>query len=134
MNKLNRRDFVKTSAAVSSFFVLPPGLLANSPIERVCTAHIGTGGKGRVDTAELVKHERVQPVGFCDVDRTRGMADSWLPKHNSAKFFQDYRETLAGFDYAGPLAESLCLGVVACQFPGKRLEWDAQKMRVKNLA
>jgi predicted dehydrogenase len=43
-------------------------------------------------------------------------------------------KTLAGFDYAGPLAESLCLGVVACQFPGKRLKWDAKKMRVTNLA
>ena len=41
-------------------------------------------------------------------------------------------KTLAGFDYAGPLAESLCLGVVACQFPGKRLEWDAKKMHVTN--
>ena len=95
MNKLSRRDFVKTSAAVSSFFVLPSGLRANSPNGRVCTAHIGTGGKGRVDTAELVKHERVQAVGFCDVDRERGMIDSWLSKHKSAKFFQDYREMLA---------------------------------------
>ena len=95
MNKLSRRDFVKTSAAVSSFFVLPSGLRANSPNSRVCTAHIGTGGKGRVDTAELVKHERVQAVGFCDVDRERGMIDSWLSKHKSAKFFQDYREMLA---------------------------------------
>ena len=43
-------------------------------------------------------------------------------------------KTLAGFDYAGPLAESLCLGVVACQFPGKRLEWDAKKMHVTNHA
>jgi hypothetical protein len=43
-------------------------------------------------------------------------------------------KTLAGFDYAGPLAESLCLGVVACQFPGKRLNWDAKKMHVTNLA
>ena len=95
MNKLSRRDFVKTSAAVSSFFVLPSGLRANSPNGRVCTAHIGTGGKGRVDTGELVKHERVQAVGFCDVDRERGMIDSWLSKHKSAKFFQDYREMLA---------------------------------------
>ena len=95
MNQLNRRDFVKTSAAVGSFFVLPSGLLANSPNGRVCTAHIGTGGKGRVDTGELVKHKRVQPVAFCDVDRARGMADSWLSKHKSAKFFQDYREMLA---------------------------------------
>ena len=95
MNKLSRRDFVKTSAAVSSFFVLPSGLRANSPNSRVCTAHIGTGGKGRVDTGELVKHERVQAVGFCDVDRERGMIDSWLSKHKSAKFFKDYREMLA---------------------------------------
>jgi predicted dehydrogenase len=94
MNKLSRRDFVKTSAAVSSFFVLPSGLRANSPNGRVCTAHIGTGGKGRVDTGELVNHERVQAVGFCDVDRERGMIDSWLSKHKSAKFFQDYREML----------------------------------------
>ena len=42
-------------------------------------------------------------------------------------------KTLAGFDYAGPLAESLCLGVVACQFPGKRLDWNAKKMKVTNL-
>ena len=95
MNKLSRRNFVKKSAAVSSFFVLPSGLRANSPNGRVCTAHIGTGGKGRVDTAELVKHERVQAVGFCDVDRERGMIDSWLSKHKSAKFFKDYREMLA---------------------------------------
>jgi hypothetical protein len=42
-------------------------------------------------------------------------------------------KTLAGFDYSGPLAESLCLGVVACQFPGKRLNWNAKKMKVTNL-
>ncbi len=41
--------------------------------------------------------------------------------------------TAAGFDYAGPLAEALCLGVVACQFPGKRLKWDSRRMRVTNL-
>ena len=43
-------------------------------------------------------------------------------------------ETAAGFDYAGPLAEALCLGVVACQFPGKRLKWNSRKMRVTNHA
>jgi hypothetical protein len=42
-------------------------------------------------------------------------------------------ETTAGFDYAGPLAEMLCLGVVAGQFPDKRLKWDAKKMKVTNL-
>ena len=41
-------------------------------------------------------------------------------------------KTLAGFDYAGPLAEALCLGVVACQFPGKRLKWNSKEMQVTN--
>ena len=68
MKNTSRRDFFKTSTVAGSFFILPSGLLANSPNSRVCTAHIGTGGKGRVDTGELVKHEREQTVGFCDVD------------------------------------------------------------------
>ena len=95
MKQLKRRDFIKTSTAVSSFSILPSGLLANSPNGRICSAHIGTGGKGRVDTISLVAHERVQPVGFCDVDSNRGQAKSWLSEHSSAKFFQDYREMLA---------------------------------------
>ncbi|MEM7697587.1 MAG: gfo/Idh/MocA family oxidoreductase, partial [Verrucomicrobiota bacterium] len=41
--------------------------------------------------------------------------------------------TTAGFDYAGPLAEMLCLGVVAGHFPGQRLDWDAKAMQVTNL-
>ena len=95
MKQLKRRDFIKTSTAVSSFSILPSGLLANSPNGRICSAHIGTGGKGRVDTISLVAHERVQAVGFCDVDSNRGQAKSWLSEHSSAKFFQDYREMLA---------------------------------------
>ena len=43
-------------------------------------------------------------------------------------------ETSAGFDYAGPLTEALLLGVVANRFPEKRLEWDAEKLQVTNLA
>ena len=42
-------------------------------------------------------------------------------------------KTEAGFDYAGPLAEMLCLGVIAGNFPTKRLEWDAGNMKVTNL-
>lgn len=41
--------------------------------------------------------------------------------------------TSAGFDYAGPLTESLLLGVVANRFPDKKLMWDAANLRVTNL-
>ena len=95
MKNTTRRSFLQSSGAVGSFLILPSGLRANSPNGRICTAHIGTGGKGRVDTISLVSHERVQAIGFCDVDRKRGQADSWLSEHKSARFFQDYREMLA---------------------------------------
>ena len=41
--------------------------------------------------------------------------------------------TNAGFDYAGPLTESLLLGVVANRFPDTTLQWDASKGQVTNL-
>jgi len=41
--------------------------------------------------------------------------------------------TSAPFSYAGPLTEALLLGVVANRFPGRKLEWDAEKLQVTNL-
>lgn len=41
--------------------------------------------------------------------------------------------TSAGFDYAGPLTESLLLGVVANRFPDTKLMWDAVNLQVTNL-
>ena len=38
----------------------------------------------------------------------------------------------AGFDYSGPLTETVLLGVLAARYPGKRLEWDAAKLRFTN--
>lgn len=95
MNNTTRRKFLKTTAAVSGFFVLPSGLLSNPPNSRLCSAHIGTGGKGRIDLPQLAKDPRVQVLGLCDVDRERGAADANLKKFASAKFFMDYREMLA---------------------------------------
>ena len=95
MKNSTRRNFLKSSAAVGSFFVPPSGLLAKSPNSKLCSAHIGTGGKGRVDTNGIAKHDNVQVLGLCDVDRKRGQADHWLNRFKSAKFYQDYREMLA---------------------------------------
>jgi len=35
----------------------------------------------------------------------------------------------AGFDYAGPLTETVLLGPIATHFPNTTLEWDARRMR-----
>ena len=42
--------------------------------------------------------------------------------------------TSANFGYAGPLTEALLLGVVANRFPDTKLEWDAARLQVTNLA
>lgn len=41
--------------------------------------------------------------------------------------------TSASFSYAGPLTESLLLGVVANRFPDTKLQWDTENLRVTNL-
>jgi predicted dehydrogenase len=41
--------------------------------------------------------------------------------------------TSAGFDYAGPLTETVLLGNLAKRFPGEALAWDAESLRVTSL-
>lgn len=43
-------------------------------------------------------------------------------------------KTSAGFDYAGPLTETVLLGGVATHFPKTTLKWDAAKLAFPNLA
>jgi predicted dehydrogenase len=39
---------------------------------------------------------------------------------------------ISNFDYAGPLTETVLLGVLALRAPGRRLEWNAEKQQVTN--
>ena len=41
--------------------------------------------------------------------------------------------TTADFTYAGPLTESLLLGVVANRFPGRTLDWNAETLEVRDM-
>jgi predicted dehydrogenase len=38
----------------------------------------------------------------------------------------------SNFDYGGPLTELALLGIIAMQFKGQKLEWDAPRMRFRN--
>ena len=98
MKNKSRRDFIKSSSAIGSFFILPSGLRAKAPNSKICTAHIGTGGKGRIDTMYLAKHTNVEVIGLCDVDYSHGKIDTWSKQFKSATAFQDYREMLAKLD------------------------------------
>jgi Oxidoreductase family, NAD-binding Rossmann fold/Oxidoreductase family, C-terminal alpha/beta domain len=42
-------------------------------------------------------------------------------------------KTAAGFDYSGPLTETVLLGTVALRCAGKELAWDAARMEVTNV-
>jgi hypothetical protein len=42
------------------------------------------------------------------------------------------KKTTDGFDYAGPLSETVQLGNVAARLPGQRLEWDTTALNVTN--
>lgn len=42
-------------------------------------------------------------------------------------------KTAAGFDYAGPLTETILLGTVALRCPDRELTWDAEQMKITNL-
>ena len=98
--KATRRHFLKATSAVAGFHILPSGLLANPPNSRLCTAHIGIGGKGQSDLEQFASHPNTQVVALCDVDRA-----TLTPKQNKGKragnpfkdvpFFQDYRDMLA---------------------------------------
>ena len=44
----------------------------------------------------------------------------------------DRGQTSAGFDYAGPLAETVLLGTVACRFPQTTLQWNARRLKFRN--
>ena len=40
---------------------------------------------------------------------------------------------VSNFDYSGPLTEVVLLGVLSLRAPGRRLEWDSENMKVKNV-
>jgi predicted dehydrogenase len=41
-------------------------------------------------------------------------------------------KTSAGFDFAGPLTETVLLGTLSAHFPGKKLEWNSAELKFNN--
>ncbi len=59
-----------------------------------------------------------------------GGADHW---HEFVSAVRGEGKTSAGFDYSGPLTESVLLGSVATRFPQTLLEWDSKNLRFTNV-
>ncbi len=98
VNKSSRRDFIKTSAAVTGlgFWVAAGNSLkaADSPNEKLGIAAVGIGGKGSSDVDNAAQWGNV--VGLCDIDK--GRLAGKKNTYKSAETFLDYREMLEKLD------------------------------------
>ena len=90
---LSRRNFLATSATVTSFMALPSHVLglgdSASPNSKLNIAGIGVGGQGGNDIDE-VSGENI--VALCDVDTDH--AAHTFKKYPNAKRYTDFREML----------------------------------------
>ncbi|QDT36604.1 Gfo/Idh/MocA family protein [Stratiformator vulcanicus] len=144
----SRRDFMKTSAAVSSAWWVGASALADdtqprSANEELQFACIGVAGKGSSDTDDAGRHGQV--VALCDVDK-RSLKKKSL-RYPEAKTYSDFREmldelegkvdgvTVSTPDHTHAPAASMALkkGMnVYCQKP---LTWSVHEARhLRNLA
>jgi predicted dehydrogenase len=88
----NRRQFIRQSAALAAFTIVPRHVLGNGPTppsEKLNIACVGVGGKGFSD-AESVASQNI--VAICDVDdQCAARAFSRFP---DAKRYRDWRTML----------------------------------------
>ncbi len=89
---MNKREFLKSAAILSSATVLPTSVWMNSDHKRLRTAHIGVGGMGMEDLKAIASHDSVDVVALCDVDSDRLAVAHKL--HPNARIFSDYRTLL----------------------------------------
>jgi hypothetical protein len=72
------------------------------------------------------KGQKPTPRSDNDRDEQRGL-NAWVAACRGGK------EDEASFLHAGPISEAFNLGAIACRVGGKRLEWDAQNMKITNV-
>jgi predicted dehydrogenase len=93
---LSRREFLKSSACMAGFSILPSGILANSSNGKLQIAQIGVGGRGVPNLNALLRQVNAEVVAICDVDSERLAAAKELVP--GAKTFVDYRDLLDKLD------------------------------------
>ena len=88
---MNKREFIKKTAFLSSLPFLPSSLWSSNSTKRLKTAHIGVGGmQGLFDLQSIASHKDVDVVGLCDVDEIElAKAHKIFP---NAEIFSDYRK------------------------------------------
>ena len=86
---MKKRDFLKSTAALTMGAFLPSPIWALSNNKRLRTAHIGLGMMGVEDLKAMAAHDAVEVVALCDVDaKLLAKAQKMHPK---ATIYADYR-------------------------------------------
>jgi hypothetical protein len=89
------------------------------------------GEQGRILLPHIGGPQFLPRDKFRDIERVKpGSVNHY---HSWVDAAMGKGETSANFTYSGKLTEALVLGVVANRFPGQKLEWDAENMKVKNV-
>ncbi len=67
-------------------------------------------------------------------------ADVAIEKVKRSDHYQQWTNACKGddkatshFDYSGPLTETVLLGTIALRYPGKKLRWDSENLKVANV-
>ncbi len=78
-------------------------------------------------------------VGMPSLYPHNDFADYKLPEIEGTSHWHDWvdavvdgKKTTDGFEYAGPLTETVQLGNIAARLPGEALQWDSEKLSFKN--
>ena len=91
--RIQRRQFVKASAALAASSMFPPTRPALAASEKLRTAHVGVGGMGGADLNSVSSHSAVEVAALCDVDS--GILEKAAAKFPNARTFRDYREMIS---------------------------------------
>ena len=89
---MNKRDFLKTTAALTLGAFLPLPSWSASKSKRLRTAHIGVSAMGLADLKSISSHKLVDVIALCDVDSKALKAAHKL--YPNAKIYTDYRDLL----------------------------------------
>jgi predicted dehydrogenase len=85
--------------------------------------HSSHGGMPQLLPAELMEQAKSVPQ---TIARSPGHYEEWVQACRGGP------RPAAGFDYSGPMTETVLLGVLSLREPGTRLEWDAQNQKLTN--
>jgi hypothetical protein len=110
----------------------PPEFTASQRLPDNGVLYIGTKGKmfhgshgGMPQLVPTVLHEQTAIVPKT-MKRSPGHYEEWIAACKGGP------PAVSNFNYAGPMTETVLLGVLALRAPGRRLAWDSAQQKVTN--